>query len=576
MKRFNLSTLKKQSIPMDLNLQATTEAALQNYTVLVVDDDPTNLAVISDYLKVAGFHILVARDGESALKRTQYVLPDIILLNVTMAKMDGFETCRRLKTIDVISDIPVIFMSALANAADKVRGFEVGAVDYITKPIQYEEVLVRVTTHLKIRDLTHSLDKQKTRLEATSQVGQQVASILEVDTLLVEVAKLIQDKFGYYFVGIWLLPEPKETLVLQASAGQAGLNTKAQLGDQIPLDMLHSIVAWVYRTGQSYLTFDVKDDPRYLATKALPNTRSEVAFPLQVRDEVIGVLDIQSNKMKTFTVKDGPILQGLANQIAIAIRNARLYELEKELRQIETEKATELAELNANKDKFFTIISHDLRTPFQALLGNAELLSLVAQDTPPDQIQGMADSIYFSAKNAFDLLDNLLQWSRLQRGKMECVPTHIDLKELAGQSIDLLLERADQKEIQLLNTIQPETMAYIDEYMIDMVLRNLISNALKFTPAGGKVQVIANGSNPEVVEISVADTGMGMSAEDLNKLFKVDVHHSTLGTASEVGTGLGLIMCQEMVEKNGGKIWVESQLNIGTTVKFTAPVYGGC
>ena len=216
--------------------------------------------------------------------------------------MDGVETCRRLKAIEEISDIPVIFMSALSSAEDKVRGFAVGAVDYMTQPIQYEEVIARVTTHLKIRDLTRSLNKQKTRLEATRQVGQQVASILEVDTLLTQVVNLIQDKFGYYFVGIWLLSEQKNSLILQANAGHAGLNTKDQLGDQIPLGRPHSIVAWVCRTGQSYLTFDVKGDPKYLATKTLPNARSEVAFPLQVRDEVIGVLDIQSDKMKTFTL----------------------------------------------------------------------------------------------------------------------------------------------------------------------------------------------------------------------------------------------------------------------------------
>ncbi len=558
---------------MNPQVDALTKSKFQNHTILVVEDNPANLWVISDFLKLSGFQVLAADDGESALKKAQYVRPDLVLLDVSMPGMDGYETCRRLKAMDIIKDIPVLFMSARAKAEDKVKGFELGAVDFLSKPIQNEEILARVTTHLRIRDLTRSLQKQNMHLEASGEVGRQVTSILEVDMLLIEVVRRVQPKFDYYFVSIWLLNESKDALVLKAGAGRKGMKTP-KLGDCIPLDLANSIVSWVSRTGQSYLTYDVKNDSRYLAAEMLPNTRSEVAFPLRISGQVIGVLDIQSDHMATFKLEDGTILQGLANQIAVAFRNAQLYELEKQVRQVEEKRATELAELNASKDKFFAIISHDLRTPFQALLGNAELLTLAAGTLSTKEIKEMSNSIYYSAKNAFDLLDNLLQWSRLQQGKMPYAPETIDLKALTDQSVELLIDRAEQKAINLINAVEPNTIAYVDEQMIDTVIRNLISNALKFTPDGGEVKVVVNGSQAGFVQVAVADTGIGISPEDMEKLFKIGVHHSTAGTASEVGTGLGLIMCQDMVEQNGGQIWVESEIGQGTEVKFTVPVNG--
>ncbi len=139
--------------------------AITDHTILIVDDNPTNLGVLSNYLRDYGFRILVARNGESALKRLQYAQSDIILLDVMMPGMNGFETCQQLKANELTKEIPVIFMTALSEAEDKVKGFKVGAVDYVTKPLQHEEVLVRVTTHLQIRDLTRSLQEQNLQLQ---------------------------------------------------------------------------------------------------------------------------------------------------------------------------------------------------------------------------------------------------------------------------------------------------------------------------------------------------------------------------------------------------------------------------
>jgi signal transduction histidine kinase/CheY-like chemotaxis protein len=575
------------------------ELKFEDYAVLIVDDNPTNLAVMSNYLKEYGFRILVARNGESGLKKAQYVRPDIILLDVMMPGIDGFETCRRLKEDEVTRDIPVILLTALTEPESKVKGFEAGAVDYVTKPLHHAEVLARVTAHLKIRDLTRSLQEQNeqlqevlyelqganmalskraVQLEASNQVGQQVTSILDLDRLLAEVAKSIQSKFGYYFVGVWLLSEEQNGMILQAAIGR----DRDQLLKEefsLELDPEQSIIAWVCKTGEAYQAEDVSVDVRYVALEALPETHSQLALPLRVGEERIGVLDIQNDQLAAFTGEDQQVLQTLANQIAIAIRNARLYEVEKMLRSMEEEKAETLAKLNADKDKFFSIISHDLRGPFTNLLGNAQFMLDMIDELSKQDILEMTQSIYNGAKAAYGLLDNLLTWSRMQRqGGMEYYPEEIGLQPLAQETVELLSQMAGKKGIELNCTIEEGVLVYADKNMINTVIRNLASNALKFTPQGGTVTISAQCMNSskgdkgaDFVQVLVIDTGIGMSQKEVDQLFRLDVNHSTLGTDREEGSGLGLIICKEMVERNGGEIWVRSEVDEGTAVEFTVP-----
>ncbi len=155
---------------MSLQIKSNSELNFQDYNILIVDDNPANLSVVVDYLQSYGFGIRVARSGKTALKRVQYSRPDIILLDILMPDMDGLETCRRLKAGETTKDIPVIFMTALTGVEDKVKGFEVGAVDYVTKPLHQEEVLARIKTHLRLQDLTLSLQEKNKQLEMSSRV----------------------------------------------------------------------------------------------------------------------------------------------------------------------------------------------------------------------------------------------------------------------------------------------------------------------------------------------------------------------------------------------------------------------
>jgi signal transduction histidine kinase len=291
---------------------------------------------------------------------------------------------------------------------------------------------------------------------------------------------------------------------------------------------------------------------------------------------VFGVLDIQSEQPDAFDADSRMALQMLANQIAIAIHNARLYNLEKGLRELEVRKAQELAELNASKDRFFSIVAHDLRGPFNPLLGMAKLMTRLPDDASPPEFRTMAESIYFSARGVYELLENLLAWSCLQRGRMEHEPEQLALHELADRNVKLFAEVAADKGIRLESSIAAGVTVHADRNMMNTVLRNLTSNALKFTPRGGWVTISAlpDTADAGMVTVTVSDNGLGIRPADQAKLFRMDVTHSTRGMAEEKGTGLGLLICQEMVERNGGRIWIESDgtPGRGTTVKFTVPI----
>ncbi len=371
---------------------------LNNKSILVVDDNPTNLRMITTALDRDGFTTLVARDGISGIKKAKYAHPDLILLDVMMPGIDGFKTCHCLKANAGTADIPIIFMTALSNTEDKVRGFECGGVDYITKPLHHEEVIARITTHLRLRDLNQRLQK--------------------------------------------------------------------------------------------------------------------------------------------------------ANG--------------------------ELTRLNANKDKFFSIVAHDLKGPFAPIIGNVDLLLERWDYFGAEEKQEMVGTIKRSAHRVLALLETLLQWSRMQRSRIECFPEMLPLFKIAHANIYLLSDAAAGKSITLKNSIPNDAIVYADKNMAHTILRNLISNAIKYTPREGSITVSSAPSakkeeSTEFVEISVSDTGIGISQEDQEKLFRIETHHTTLGTEKEKGTGLGLIICKDMVEKNGGTIRVTSRPKKGTTFSFTLP-----
>jgi PAS domain S-box-containing protein len=230
----------------------------------------------------------------------------------------------------------------------------------------------------------------------------------------------------------------------------------------------------------------------------------------------------------------------------------------------------ELENANKNKDKFFSIISHDLRSPLSGIMSILEMIVADYESLEEDELRNILSEAAKSSKNTFILMENLLEWARLQTGKMNFDPQNISLTSVLGSIRDLYAQKLKEKEIKLNFNLEPEYFAFADQQMTESVLRNLISNAIKFTPESGLILVSFTTSESDIL-IKVKDTGVGMDENQISKLFKLEMTQSSVGTSGERGTGLGLILCKELVEKQNGKIWVESKVNVGSTFFFTLP-----
>ncbi|MGM0498536.1 MAG: tetratricopeptide repeat protein, partial [Bacteroidota bacterium] len=269
---------------------------------------------------------------------------------------------------------------------------------------------------------------------------------------------------------------------------------------------------------------------------------------------IVGVLFYKRYRLKK---KTNLLLQKQYNEIKEA--NDKLRKSESELRKA-----------NATKDRFFSIIAHDLRSPFHALYGLTDHISVSFNKLSNRDLKEFIDLIHKSADQLLNLLENLLYWSRTQRGKIDFNPKPLDLEKIVNSTKELLQINANEKNIYLTTKCNHHSIVYGDEEMLTTTIRNLTSNAIKFTVEGGSVTIKTNENENEIL-VSVKDTGLGISEENQQKLFKIDQNYSTYGTQQERGTGLGLILCKEFVEKHGGKIWVESEINKGSTFTFNLP-----
>lgn len=231
----------------------------------------------------------------------------------------------------------------------------------------------------------------------------------------------------------------------------------------------------------------------------------------------------------------------------------------------------QLTELVATKDKFFSIIAHDLRSPFQGFLGLTEIIASEAENMPVKDLANLGKVINKDAANLFSLLKNLLDWAQMQKGSLNCNKKELLLNELIAKTVESMKTRADLKGINLINSTDKPLMVQGDEKMVSSVLSNLLSNAIKFTNREGAVEIDAEKKEDNTIEITVTDTGIGMNKSVMERLFKVGEKIGTKGTEGELSTGLGLILCKEFVEKLGGNIRVESEVKKGSKFSFTLP-----
>jgi len=362
---------------------------IKDSNILIVDDNPSNLAMLFNYLTRRGYKVLVADSGKTALSMANEVEPDLILLDVIMPEMDGYTVCTEIKNNERIKDVPVIFLSAVSSAEDKIRAFNSGGVDYITKPFNYEELAARVSAQLTIKH---------------------------------QKAKLLQ----------------------------------------------------------------------------------------------------------------------LNNDLEV---------------------------INTRKDRLFSIISHDIRSPLSTILGYSEIIIEDFNDLSPDEIKEYNHYIHNVAKEINGLMSNLLDWSRIQLDRIDYLPEEMKLSKVIEKIKNLFKQAAELKGITLTADTSQADLISADINMLNTILRNLVSNAIKFTNHGGAVSITSFIDKGRVY-ISVADTGIGISTQEIKNLFKLVNQQPKTGTNNEKGTGLGLILCKEFIEKHGGTLTVESELKQGSTFTF--------
>lgn len=384
-------------------------------SILVVDDNPRNLQLISTLLAKSGYRVSAVNSGIKAIKFVKEKKPDLILLDVMMPEMNGYETCNQIRLDPEADEIPIIFLTAKSEIEDIIAGFKQGAVDYITKPFKSEEVLIRLKTHLQLKA------------------------------------------------------------------------SRAQLRE----------------------------------------------------------------------------------------KNAELEQLNKELietRAIIKEDANRLKALNAEKDRFFSIIAHDLRGPLSGTMGLAEVLARDARNLSMDEIVDFSTALHTSTSDMYKLLLNLLDWARLQMGLVNYKPSDVKVSELIKEGLGMYEGMAKEKNLEIHIEQEENLTMYADRNMLNSVIRNLISNAIKFTPRSGSIFIKTFQPTPNTGIVEVRDTGIGIPAEIQAKLFRLDENVSRNGTEGEESTGIGLLLSRDIAEKNKGSLTFESTEGQGSVFRIEMPV----
>ena len=261
-----------------------------------------------------------------------------------------------------------------------------------------------------------------------------------------------------------------------------------------------------------------------------------------------------------------------ASEKNLRIRLRELEETNISLKLLVEQRTSKLIDIVSTNGKFLSIVAHDLRSPFSSIIGILELLKLSLKEFNKEEIEEYINIVYNSANNTLSLLDNLLKWAVSQNKEKNFNPVKINLYELLREEVESIRTSARQKQIAISHSIEPGMNVTADIQMVKTILRNLINNAIKYTNINGEIKINACELN-KFVEVTVIDNGIGISAENKRKLFKIDAFHSTPGTHNEKGTGLGLLLCKEFVELHGGGIRIESEAGKGSKFSFTLPHY---
>lgn len=419
----------------------------------------------------------------------------------------------------------------------------------------------------KLDWLNKALEHRAVQLQALADVAQSATSILDRDKLLVQAVQIIQQRFGYYYVGIYLVDPSNSVVRLRSSASREGYPPQPGEIELAVSEHDGGMIGWCAATGRSHLANDVSQDQLFEPEAKLPYARSECVLPLRIGRRILGVLDLQSDTVGTFNEQDELVLQSLADQLSIAIRNADLFEAAQIARQ-------QADEANRYKSVFLSNMSHELRTPLSAIIGHTQAMLDIHADyysvTLPDEYRHDLNTIRTSGEHLLALINDILDLNKIEVGELKLNRTVADLSHILNDALYTTSGLIHGKPIELFreytDSLPP---VWVDKVRTRQVILNLLSNAAKFTEQGS-ITVTTEVRDEDIV-VAVIDTGIGIPPHIQSIIFDRFRQGDPAAARKYGGTGLGLNISRQLVTMQGGRIWVESKMGEGSTFRFTVP-----
>ncbi len=582
-------------------------------TILIVDDAPLNLQTLMQVLTLHNYRVRTANSGLQALESARQEMPSLILLDVMMPEMDGYATCAQLKADPTTRDIPIIFLSAANTVQNKVAAFKAGGVDYIAKPFQPEEVLARIATHLRLREVQRQLQAQNTRLEREIAERQrtetQIQFLRELDMAILgasdpeSIARITATRLRQAVdcQRVIVLEYYRSTaLKVLAIAAVGKLSVQFGIDEHITSTTIEQFSRYQHIPNLTTVTTHSPIQKTLYAD----GTRAYLSVPLPFQNQIIGALILESEHPHAFTADHSKFAIQVAIALAIGIHQARIsLNLQQEIAERKQAQAKlqaytqELEGSNAELDAFAHTVAHDLRNPLTAMIGYAYLIEKQTLTQPPGKIVESARQITRGGQKMSEIINELLLLASVR--KLESVPrAELDMSAIVNE-VRARLEQmiANTGATLILPQRWPAAVGYAP--WIEEVWTNYLSNALKYGGSPPRVELgwemgkasiqqqAANELPPPGVEDQVGDTwirpspfrqmvirfwvqdnGPGLTPEQQAQLF---TQFTRLHQKSAEGYGLGLSIVQRIITRLGGQVGVESVVGQGSRFYFTLP-----
>lgn len=527
-------------------------------------NNATYVTIIADYSEhrssVVGTQIPIEQAPFFKANLSDITLSENIEIDNTLDEA-SLSTLNRLKVKSFIST-PLVSK----NPIGRMTFYSNQSVQFTDRQQQLlRSIGQQASNALERINLLQQTTRRASELETVARVSAATTQLLSVEELLQSVSDLTKESFNLYHCHVYLLDDAGEILNLIAGSGEIG-NMMRMGGHNIPMSRHHSIVVRAARTREATVSNDVRNEQDFLPNPMLSATRSEMAVPMIVGDELVGVLDVQSDQLNRFDDDDVRMKSTLADQIAVAVQNAQAFERER--RTVE-----QLKEVDRLKQEFLANMSHELRTPLNSIIGYSEVLLDGVDGDLTEDAEEDVEAIHSSGKHLLNIINEILDLAKIDAGQMELRYQQMSLKNLLYEVVRSSQVLVKDRLVEMrLDEITPIPDAYIDRVRLNQVVLNLVGNAIKFTEEG-EILVSYQMKDPNYILVEVKDSGVGMSTEQLEVIFERFRQVDQSSTRRAGGTGLGLTITKQLVEMHGGQIGVRSELGEGSTFWITLPTY---